>query len=1058
MESSNNAPCDALIFEPDGQTLDAARKQIADAYLCDESTHMEMLLGELDLAPSRQQEITSLAASLVARVRAQKAEQGMLDAFMQQYDLSSEEGVLLMCLAEALLRIPDAETANKLIKDKLGDANWKSHLGKSDSMFVNASTWGLMLTGRMVKLKDATRRDFLGALNKLVSNSGEPVIRQAVRQAMRIMGHQYVKGRTINAAIKRAAKKDNAAYRYSFDMLGEAALTAPDATRYFQSYHDAIDCIGKNGPYSDIFAAPSISVKLSALHPRYELAKRQRVLTELRPKVLELAKAARRQGIALSIDAEEADRLQLSLDLFELVYADPALDGWPGLGLAMQAYLKTAPFVIDWLKALVVRVGRRIPIRLVKGAYWDTEIKRSQEQGLSGYPVFTRKQNTDVSYLACARRLLAARDCFYPQFATHNAQTVAAVYHLAGADKAFEFQRLHGMGEELYAEVIGRDKLDIPCRAYAPVGRHEDLLPYLVRRLLENGANTSFVNRIVDQDQPIDAIVADPIAAVRATQPIPHPGIALPIDLFGDLRHNSRGINLGNHQELLQLADSMAAYPPGQWQAEPLVAGSKAESAWHPVYNPADHRRELGQCRSADESLVEQAISQAVPASRRWALTPADERAACLERAAELLEQRFPQYMSVCVREAGKTIDDAVAEIREAADFCRYYAAMARQQMGTALILPGPTGESNQLTLHGRGVFVCISPWNFPLAIFMGQVTAALAAGNAVLAKPAELTNLVAFFATQILHEAGIPEDVLQFLPGSGSVVGAVLTSDPRVAGVAFTGSIQTAQRINRSLAARSGTLARLVAETGGQNCMIADSSALPEQLVNDVLSSAFHSAGQRCSAMRVLFVQKEVADRITEMLAGAMDELRIGDPALISTDVGPVIDGAAQKTLNEHCQRMDQEARLIKRACLPDWAEHGTFVAPAAYQLESLDQLQQEVFGPILHVIPYRARDLDQVIDTINNTGYGLTLGIHTRIEESAHYIASRARVGNCYVNRNMVGAVVGVQPFGGEGLSGTGPKAGGPHYLHLFSTERTLTVNTSAVGGNASLLAMDD
>ena len=1058
MHGINKAPCDALIFNAATPALDAERRRIADAFGADESAHIKMLLSELELAPALQQQITSLAASIVARVRAQQADQGMLDAFMQQYDLSSEEGVLLMCLAEALLRIPDAETANKLIKDKLGGANWKSHLGKSDSVFVNASTWGLMLTGRVVTLKDATRQDFLGALSKLVSSSGEPVIRQAVRQAMRIMARQYVKGRTIGAAIKRAAKKDNAVYRYSFDMLGEAALTAADAQRYFQAYQNAIECIGDNGPYPDIFAAPSISVKLSALHPRYELAKRQRVLAELPPKLLELATAAKKHGIALSIDAEEVDRLQLSLDLFEAVYEDPALDDWHGFGLALQAYLKPTPFVIDWLKTLATRMGRRIPIRLVKGAYWDTEIKRSQEQGLSGYPVFTRKQNTDVSYLACARRLLAARSCFYPQFATHNAQTVAAIYHLAGADKAFEFQRLHGMGKELYAQVIGRDQLDIPCRAYAPVGRHEDLLPYLVRRLLENGANTSFVNRIVDQDQPIAAIVADPIARVHATRPIAHPGIALPVDLFGKLRQNSKGLNLGNHQELLQLADAMASYPPGQWQAEPLVAGARASGDWRTINNPADRRQRVGQWRSADESLVDLAIGQALPAARRWDQTPVDDRAACLDRAADLLQQRFAQYMSLCVREAGKTIADAVAEIREAIDFCRYYAAMARQQMGAAVLLPGPTGESNQLTLHGRGVFVCISPWNFPLAIFMGQVTAALVAGNAVLAKPAERTNLIAFFATQLLHEAGIPENVLQFLPGDGASVGARLSSDSRVAGVAFTGSTDTAHLINRSLAARSGPLARLVAETGGQNCMLADSSALPEQLVNDVLNSAFYSAGQRCSAMRVLYLQREVVDRVTEMLAGAMDELQIGDPALISTDVGPVIDANAQQGLTEHCQRMDHEARLIKRTKLPDWTQHGTFVAPAAYLLDSLDQLQREVFGPVLHVIPYRARDLDQVIEAINNTGYGLTLGIHTRIEATANYIASRARVGNCYVNRNMVGAVVGVQPFGGEGLSGTGPKAGGPNYLQLFSTERTLTVNTSAVGGNASLLAMDD
>jgi RHH-type proline utilization regulon transcriptional repressor/proline dehydrogenase/delta 1-pyrroline-5-carboxylate dehydrogenase len=1056
----NQAPSAAAVFAQTPE-LDPARAAIAAAFLEDESSHLEKLLDELDLSESQQGEITSLATSLVTRVRVRATEQSPLDAFMQQYDLSSEEGVLLMCLAEALLRIPDADTADKLIADKLGDADWDSHLGKSRSLFVNASTWGLMLTGKLVAISENTQRDFVTMLKKMVAGSGEPVIRQAVRQAMRIMGHQFVMGRNIKEAMKRSHKADNQHYRHSFDMLGEAALTEPDAIRYFEAYRAAILALGvgnKADTAGDaVYAAPSISVKLSALHPRYELAKHDRVLRELVPRLATLARLARDQGIALTIDAEEADRLQLSLDVFEQVFVDPELDGWNGLGLVIQAYQKRAPRVIQWLRDLAEAANRRVPVRLVKGAYWDTEIKRCQEQGLAGYPVFTRKVNTDVSYLACARQLLDNRAWFYPQFATHNAQTLAAVYHLAGEDKSFEFQRLHGMGADLYEEVIGADKLDIPCRVYAPVGSHEDLLPYLVRRLLENGANTSFVNRIVDAEEPVSELVADPIAEAGSTQPRHHPKIPLPAQLFGSSRDNSRGVNLGDRAAHISLARQMADHPPGEWQATPLVAGSSAAGPWSDVQNPADRRQIVGRWLAADDSLVEAALAQAPAAHRRWDGVPVDERAACLERAGDLIEERFGLFMSLLVREAGKTLPDAVSEIREAVDFCRYYAQQARSLMGAPVFLPGPTGESNALSLHGHGVFVCISPWNFPLAIFIGQVSAALVAGNAVIAKPAEQTNLVAFHATRILHQAGVPEDVLQFLPGTGATVGARLSSDLRVTGVAFTGSTETAQSINRALAERPGPLARLVAETGGQNVMLADSSALPEQLIKDVISSAFLSAGQRCSALRVLLLQDDVAERVLEMLSGAMDELEIGDPALLTTDVGPVIDRQAQGLLEAHGARMDSQARRIHQATLPGWADHGTFFAPVAYEIESLQQLQREVFGPVLHVIRYQARDLDSVIDAINATGYGLTLGIHSRIESTIESIQQRVRVGNCYVNRNMIGAVVGVQPFGGEGLSGTGPKAGGPRYLDLFTTERTLTTNTAAVGGNASLLALD-
>ena len=976
---------------------------------------------------------------------------------MQQYDLSSTEGVLLMCLAEALLRIPDADTADALIADKLGDADWESHLGKSESMFVNASTWGLMLTGKMVRVPSSLERSFLTPFKKLVSRSGEPVIRQAVRQAMRIMGHQYVMGNTIKDALKRARDGDNRQYRYSFDMLGEAALTSADAERYFSAYQRAIEQLGRDHRTDavDTVDAPSISVKLSALHPRYLFSQFGRVLDELTPRLKTLALMAKEAGIALTLDAEEADRLQLSLAVFERVYRDSDLDGWDGMGLVVQAYQKRALDVLARLGEIASETGRRLPLRLVKGAYWDTEIKRSQEQGLNGYPVFTRKINTDCSYLACASWLLARREIFYPQFATHNAHTIAAVHLLAGNNQGYEFQRLHGMGEELYSEVIGEKNLDLPCRVYAPVGSHKDLLPYLVRRLLENGANTSFVNRISDRELPVTEIVGDPLTQNLEIQSKPHPHIPLPKALFGAIRDNSRGLNFDDPSVLQGLKTQLESLPTSDLSAAPLIPGSKAaKDAPIAVTNPADRSQVVGQWQGADEAMVTTALDNAAKAGPAWSNTPVRERADCLLKAADLMEQKSPELLQLLTREAGKSLPDGWAEIREAVDFCRYYAASALQMQPQSL--PGPTGESNELTLHGRGSFAAISPWNFPLAIFAGQVAAALVTGNAVLAKPAEQTTLVGHLAVQLLHEAGIPKEVLQFVPGEGRRIGPLLTADPRLSGVAFTGSTDTAQAINRALAARNGPLPALVAETGGLNAMIADSSALPEQLVNDLVDSAFMSAGQRCSAARVLFVQRDVAPKVLEMLEGAMQELVVGDPAMLATDVGPVIDAGAQKTLLTHIERMTKEAKLIAQTPLPHWHEQGTFVAPSAFQIERLDQLQKEVFGPVLHVIAYRGQDLDQVLDHINASGYGLTLGIHSRIEDTVERIRARARVGNCYVNRNMVGAVVGVQPFGGEGLSGTGPKAGGPHYLHRFVTERTFTVNTAAVGGNASLLAM--
>ncbi|MGA6538154.1 bifunctional proline dehydrogenase/L-glutamate gamma-semialdehyde dehydrogenase PutA [Stenotrophomonas sp. NPDC101269] len=1041
------------------------RQAITDAWMKDEASHVRELLEQARLPANEQAQVQATAADLVARVRVRARDQGAIEAFMRQYDLGSEEGVLLMCVAEALLRIPDQTTADKLIRDKLGDADWKKHMGGSDSVLVNASTWGLMLTGRLVQINDATRADVPGAFARLIGRVGEPVIRLAVRQAMKIMGHQFVMGRTIDEALSRSHKGDNASYRYSFDMLGEGALTMKDAKRYLEDYRRAIHSIGgdhkaRGGrPDGDVNAAPGISIKLSALYPRYEHAKRARVMADLVPGVLELAQLARSYGIGCTVDAEETDRLELSLDIIESVVSDASLTGWEGFGVVVQAYQKRTPYTIDYLADLARRIGRRLQVRLVKGAYWDAEIKRAQIDGLPAYPVFTRKQNTDVSYLACAQRLFTHADAIYPMFATHNAHTIAAVKAIAKGGQ-YEHQKLHGMGDDLYAEVVPADRLNVPCRVYAPVGSHEDLLPYLVRRLLENGANSSFVNRITDDSVAIDDLIRDPVDAVSSFASIPHPKIPLPVDLLRSQNHdrkNSMGVNLANDNDLRALAAQLnAAVKP--WQAAPLVPGAQPTGALLNVVNPADTREVVGTWQPADSATVEKALANAVAAQPQWNRTPAASRAAILEHAADQLETRLPEFMALCVKEAGKSLPDGIAEVREAVDFLRYYAKQAREQFGHAEKLPSPTGESNELQLHGRGVFVCISPWNFPLAIFLGQVSAALAAGNSVIAKPAEQTNLIGYYAVKLLLDAGVPEGALQFLPGDGATVGAALTADPRVAGVAFTGSTDTARAINRAMAARDAAIGVLIAETGGQNAFIADSSALPEQLVKDAIGSAFTSAGQRCSAARVLFVQDDIADKVMTMLAGAMAELKVGNPGLLSTDVGPVIDADALQILQEHAVRIEKDARLIAAATLSDDAAHGTFFAPRAYELKNLDQLHKEIFGPVLHVIRWKGDQLDAVIDQINATGYGLTLGVHSRIDETVDRIASRVNVGNVYVNRNQIGAVVGVQPFGGQGLSGTGPKAGGPHYLLRFATEKTVTVNTTAAGGNASLLTLGD
>ena len=1046
-----------LVFATAPPRVSPLRAAIRDSCREDETEAVARVLAAAGISVDMRDRIADRARGLVAAVRHQRLGKGGIDAFLHEYSLSSPEGVALLCLAEALLRIPDAENVDRLIRDKIVEADWGSHIGHSESTFVNASTWALMLTGRLLRA-DSTAHDLRAALHRFVARSGEPVVRQAVTAAMHILGRQFVIGRTIEEALERARAAEQQGYRHSYDMLGEAAHTAADAARYAAAYDSAIAAIGRSAGRRTAAEAPGISIKLSALHPRYEMAQRERVLSELSPILLDLARHTRRVGIGLTIDAEEADRLDLSLDLFEALALSHDLAGWDGLGLAVQAYQKRALPVIEWLADLARRTGRRLMVRLVKGAYWDSEIKRTQERGLDGYPVYTRKIATDVSYLACAQRLLAFGPIFYPQFATHNAHTVAALLELAGERRDYEFQRLHGMGETLYEQVVEPERLHRPCRVYAPVGNHEDLLPYLVRRLLENGANSFFVNRLIDEAQPIEEIIADPIARLARLASKPHPRIPLPRDLYSPARENSRGLDLNHMPAQTALRDGLAEALRRPWTAAPIIGGIEQPGRGEPVLDPSDRRRQVGIVAVAGPAELDRALGRAQFSAPSWDRTPADERAMILERAADLYQSRMVELMALIIREGGRAIPAALAELREAVDYLRYYALRARIDFAVPEQLPSPTGERNHIALHGRGVFACISPWNFPLAIFTGQIAAALAAGNAVIAKPAEQTPLVAATAVRLLHEAGIPGDMLHLLPGTGEEIGVPLVGDPRIAGIAFTGSTETARRINLDLARRLGPIVPLIAETGGQNAMIVDSSALAEQVVADALTSAFESAGQRCSSLRLLYVQDEIADRLLSMLAGAMAELVVGDPALIATDVGPIIDAAARGALEQHAQRMMREGRLLYQCSLPAETEHGTFFAPRVFEIDSAERLPREVFGPILHVVRWQADRLDAVLDEIAGTGYGLTLGIQSRIDDTVRYILARLRIGNSYVNRNMIGAVVGVQPFGGEGLSGTGPKAGGPRYLHRFATERTLSVDTTAAGGNATLLALED
>jgi RHH-type proline utilization regulon transcriptional repressor/proline dehydrogenase/delta 1-pyrroline-5-carboxylate dehydrogenase len=1033
----------------------------------DEAEAVAALLEACSLTSGARHRIVRRARDLVEAARAKRDHQGSLDAFLQEFGLSNREGVALMCLAEALLRVPDTDTADKLIAEKIRSGVWADHRGRSDSLFVNASTWALMLTGRVIDLDRDTREDLSGWFSRLVGRTGEPVIRSAVNQAMRIMGGQFVLGRTIEEAISRARKANPKGVVNSFDMLGEGARTDAAASRYFEEYLSAIRAIGKLTTGETVYDRHGISVKLSALHPRYEFKEAAIVMAELLPRLKDLALAAKEENLGFNIDAEEAGRLDLSLDLFEALARDPKLAGWDGLGFVVQAYQKRGPHVIDWLAALGRETGRRFMVRLVKGAYWDTEIKHAQERGLADYPVYTRKASTDLSYLVCAARMLDAPDALYAQFATHNAHSVAAILEMTGVDdeqggRDFEFQRLHGMGELLY-DGVRKSAPDALVRIYSPVGQHKDLLPYLVRRLLENGANSSFVNRFMDARTPVEDLVKDPVALVEAAPPR-HANIPVPRDIYRASglprtdRDNARGIDLDDPVSVASLLKVMEQARARDYLAVPVIGGVDGSSDdAEPVTSPADRAVVVGRVRNATSDEVTEAARVALEAQKGWDSLGGAARADILARAADMMEAETENLMALITAEAGRTIDDALDEVREAVDFLRYYAEGARTDFAMPEALPGPTGEANSTALHGRGVFACISPWNFPLAIFTGQVSAALAAGNAVLAKPADQTPLIGREAVRILHDAGVPGEVLHFLPGRGAV-GAAMVASPPVTGVAFTGSTETAQIINRTLAGRDGPIPTLIAETGGQNAMIVDSTALSEQVVDDAVLSAFRSAGQRCSALRVLFLQEDIAGGMIEMLSGAMDALMLGDPAQLETDVGPVIDEAARDGLTAHVERMKRDARLIKACPLPEGASEGSFIAPHMFEIESLDMLEREVFGPILHVVRYKARDLPKILESIKRTRYGLTLGIHSRIESTAEEIFNALGVGNTYVNRNMVGAIVGVQPFGGQGLSGTGPKAGGPRYLHRFATEKTLSINTTATGGNAALFCLTE
>lgn len=1000
-------------------------EDISTRAFMDETQAMKALLAHVEKLAPLEDRIMAQAGYWTRQIRSEGIGHGV-EAFLNAYGLDTNEGVALMCLAEALLRIPDSQTADALIRDTFEGRNWANYTGSGDSWLVNISSWGLLLTGTVVDFGHDPQAKITKLLRNLVAKTGEPIIREALKKAMKLIGGQFVLGESVAEALDNSKGHLKKGYRFSYDILGEGARSDVQAQGYVNSYRDGIALIGKTIPRgTPLFEAPGISVKLSALHARYSLTKSERVMNELLPRLADILACAKQAGVAVAIDAEEASRLDIELMLFEKLIADPRFAGWNGIGFVVQGYQKRAFYVIDWLAELAKKHNRIIPLRLVKGAYWDSEIKWAQLSGLPSYPVFTRKEHTDVSYLACAEKILSYKDAFYPQFATHNARTIASIMQVSeqyGWKKgAFEFQRLHGMGEALHNLIVK----DVPSRIYAPVGAHKDLLAYLIRRLLENGANSSFVHLLMDRSKSPEEILADPVAVTKSHKELYNTYIPTPSKLYGEARKNSAGIDFGNRAQLDALTTAIAKYTK-----EPLA----------PVMDDTT-------------AILLEAITAARAAFPAWAATDVEKRAAILEKMADMLEENLAELIALCCTEAGKTLVDGVAEVREAADFCRYYAQEARK-LNKPHALVGPAGESNTLSLHPRGIFGCISPWNFPLAIFIGQVAAALATGNCVVAKPAEQTPRIAKRAVELFYKAGIPKDALKLVCGAGETIGAGLVANKHIDGVVFTGSVETAQRIQQSLATRGGALVPLIAETGGMNCMVVDSSALPEQAVDDIILSAFGSAGQRCSALRVLFLQEDIADDLLELLKGAMQELKIGNPSDRTTDIGPVIDKEAQDILLAHIEKMKKSAKLIATAPMPAGLS-GTFVAPHVFEIKNINELEREVFGPVLHVIRFKTGTLPQVIDAINSTGYGLTFGVHSRVDDHIRMLASQVHAGNIYVNRSMIGATVGVQPFGGEGLSGTGPKAGGPYYLLRFLTERTTTINTAAIGGNVTLLA---
>ena len=1005
-----------MLFNGTLTTDSITRQKIRDFYRIDEDLAVEHILPDAEVNMRARSRAWDRARKMVLQIRQDQEGNGVVEALLNEYSLSSAEGVVLMCLAEALLRVPDKHTQDKLISDKLSKGQWSSHLGNSDSLFVNASSWGLLMTGGLVNY--ANQQNTFGLLKKTLGKVGEPVIRKAMNIAMKVMGQQFVMGETIEDAVQRAQDKERKGYVYSYDMLGEGARTLQDADTYFNAYSQAIETIGQAAKSKGPRKSPGISVKLSAIHPRYEFTHKERVMAELPPKLKQLCLLAKQYDIGLTVDAEESERLDISLDIIEQVFSDPDFEGWNGFGIAVQAYQKRALYVIDWLRELTEKMGRKMMVRLVKGAYWDTEIKNAQKDGLEHFPVFTRKSSTDVCYHACANRLLDYRDTIYPQFATHNAYTAAVIIELAGDDKeGFEFQCLHGMGDSLYDQIVTVE--NIQCRIYAPVGEHEDLLAYLVRRLLENGANSSFVNAIVDDSKPVESLLEDPVEKTQRLKHKYNSQIQKPIALFGNERDNSKGLDVTDVNQMSILKTAM-----DQWFEEIRLSEEQLPTDCHAVRNPAKLDEIIGYHRFDTQQDMQHKLTLAHNTFETWSKTPMSERANILRRTADILERNMSELIALCIKEAGKVTKDGVDEIREAVDFCRYYAARAEELAQDDRLAP-------------RGVILCISPWNFPLAIFLGQVAAAIVTGNTVIAKPAEQTSLIAKRALQLMEYVGLPEGVVQAVIAKGPDVGEVLLPDERIKAVMFTGSTATASLIANALADRGGEQIPLIAETGGQNCMIVDSTALPEQVVDDVIASGFQSAGQRCSALRVLFLQEEIADTVSEMLVGALQELTVGDPAFLATDVGPVIDQKALQNLQDHASDMQQHATLLFESNVT--TNNGTFFAPKLYEINDISVLKREVFGPCVHIVRFKANQLEQTIAQINATGFGLTMGIHSRIDTRAMELVKLSNAGNVYVNRNMIGAVVGVQPFGGRGLSGTGPKAGGPNYLPRLMLEKS-------------------